>query len=470
MDGADVAPQDSVAHNRRLLGTGGAASGRMAGRVPATMNRTPLTSAGNADAYRFTLITAWSASGVLLFIVSPLTAPAVLALTILVPLLAFWSSGQRLRQHMPAAALTALALAGIYLLINVSWSLTPGSALKSVGLLFGIAVVLHVMLTTLPRIDSRIARALGLGFLIGMAIGGAFVCFEVLSGQWSRKVAMLAFPSLSPNPSHMDLDPGGEVAVLHPHLVNRSTTALALAFWPAVLTLTAIGLTRRTRLALAAGLWLGPIAIAASNHATGKATFIGGAIVFALARLSLSAARRLVVSFWIVATLLIVPLAALAYTGGLYNADWLHSSAQHRIVIWGYTSHQVAKAPVLGSGISSARALHHPHDPNTPRAPGTDFRMTSLHSHNAYLQVWYEAGAVGALFLLALGLLIARALSRTPAEISPYLYATFAACCVLGISSFSIWQGWFMSTLAIVPVLTAIGMTLAGRNGMEAAR
>ena len=89
-------------------------------------------------------------------------------------------------------------------------------------------------------------------------------------------------------------------------------------------------------------------------------------------------------------------MAALSYSAS-YLASWMPFSARHRIVIWGYTSEQIAKAPLLGAGMSTARALNNPDDMDAPRAPGTDFRLsTSLHSHNGYLQTWYETGAVGA--------------------------------------------------------------------------
>ena len=67
-------------------------------------------------------------------------------------------------------------------------------------------------------------------------------------------------------------------------------------------------------------------------------------------------------------------------------------------------SQLVAEAPILGAGINTARALN---DRQGPVAPGSDFRLTtSLHSHNAYLQTWYETGAVGAALLMAVGLAV----------------------------------------------------------------
>ena len=108
-------------------------------------------------------------------------------------------------------------------------------------------------------------------------------------------------------------------------------------------------------------------------------------------------AKRAIAGAWIAAVALVVPLAMAAFQNDLHLASWMPRTAKHRIVIWGHTSQLIAKAPILGAGIHTARALHDPNDYDAPRAPGSEFQLTTgLHSHNGYLQTWYEAGAVGA--------------------------------------------------------------------------
>ena len=163
--------------------------------------------------------------------------------------------------------------------------------------------------------------------------------------------------------------------------------------------------------------------------------------------------------------MLVVPLATLAFQNELHLSSWVPRTAKHRIVIWGHTSQLIAKAPILGAGIHTARALHDPNDYDAPRAPGSEFRLgTGLHSHNGYLQTWYEAGAVGAAFLLGIGLLVLRSLAAAPAAAQPYLYATFVACALMGGSSFSLWQPWFMAALGLAAVFAALGWTLDGQR------
>jgi O-antigen ligase len=112
-----------------------------------------------------------------------------------------------------------------------------------------------------------------------------------------------------------------------------------------------------------------------------------------------------------------------------------------------------------------ARALNDPEDHDAPFAPGSKFHLTtSLHSHNGYLQIWYEAGAVGAVFLLGLGLMVLRSAGRAPMQAQPNLHAIFVACALLGGSSFSLWQPWFMASFGFVAAWAMVGRTLAGRS------
>jgi O-antigen ligase len=164
-----------------------------------------------------------------------------------------------------------------------------------------------------------------------------------------------------------------------------------------------------------------------------------------------------------------VPAVTFLYSAEAYRAAWLPESARHRIVIWRYTSEQIAKAPFLGAGIATARAMNEAveeaGDAGARRVPGTRFHLsTSLHSHNAYLQVWYEAGAMGMLLMLGLGLIVLRALTRTPAQAQPYLVATFAACALLAASAYSIWAPWFMASLAMASLFAVLGAALPGRQ------
>jgi O-antigen ligase len=174
--------------------------------------------------------------------------------------------------------------------------------------------------------------------------------------------------------------------------------------------------------------------------------------------------RRLIAWAWVGIIFLVVPLATLTYHNQLYVSSWMPHSAKHRIVIWGYTSKQIANAPVLGSGVDAARAVNDREGSSAPFAPGSPFRLTTnLHSHNIYLQAWYDAGTVGAALLLIIGLLVVRELAKAPQRGQSYLYAAFASCALLASASFGLWQPWFMASFGLVAVFAMLGWALADR-------
>jgi O-antigen ligase len=323
---------------------------------------------------------------------------------------------------------------------------------------------LYFTSNTLPENDADVLRAMAIGLYAGMAIGGAMVCFEAFSLQWTRRTLMSIVPALRPKPRDMIVD-GEWVIFLEPFLLNRNIAAMTFLFWPTALAISlAAAKTRRQHWWLAG---LAPVvaAIIGSRHATSKIALGGAAIAFAAFHFWPAATRRVVTWSWAAAIILVVPVATVAYQSQLYLSPWVPHSAQHRIVIWGYTSTLIANAPILGSGINTARALNDPDGHDTPLAPGSDFRLTTnLHSHNGYLQTWYETGAVGALMLLGIGLLVLNSLARAPMEVQPYLYATFATCALLGGTSFSLWQPWFMASFGFAAGLAMLGWALADRS------
>ena len=406
------------------------------------------------------LTAAWTAAGIVLWLMFPMTAPVLLPLCAIAPLAWYWSAERRLRWHRPSAVAASLALAGLYLFVNATWSLSPPSAFAAVALIFVTVAVLHIVLNALPDLDAPPLRSMAAGTLAGLAVAGALLCVEIFSEQALRRVLIRLVPQLQPTPLHVEMA-GGEVARLMPYLPNVSVSVLTLLFWPAALIACRLGLPRRHRWGVLAASAVAAATVLASEHATSKVAFAGAALVYALYLARPRLARRLVLAGWVTATLLVVPIVSSLYAAGAHRAAWLPESAQHRVVIWGYTSGEVAKAPLLGAGIGTARALHEGRSPDTPRAPGTKFQLgTGLHSHNAYLQVWFEAGAAGALILLGVGLLVLRALRRFAPMVQPHLAATFVAGALLAASSYSVWAPWLMGSLAMACIFAGLGAAL----------
>jgi O-antigen ligase len=331
-------------------------------------------------------------------------------------------------------------------------------------LVFAIAAVLHIVLNVLPELEAAPLRAMAAGTLAGLAVAGALLCVEIFGEQALRRVLMRLVPQLEPRPLHVEMD-AGQVARLMPYLPNASVGVLTLLFWPAALIACRLGLLSRHRWGMLGAAAVAAATVLASEHASSKVALAGAAGVYGLYLARPWLAPRLVIAGWVAATLLVVPVAWSLYGAGAHRTAWLPDSARHRVVIWGFTSGQVQEAPFFGAGIGTARALHEGLDPSAPRAPGTRFQLeTGMHSHNAYLQVWYETGAAGAVILFGLGLLVLRAVRAYPPALQPYLAATFAAGALLMASSYSIWAPWFMASLAMACVFAGLGAALPARR------
>jgi hypothetical protein len=97
--------------------------------------------------------------------------------------------------------------------------------------------------------------------------------------------------------------------------------------------------------------------------------------------------------------------------------------------------------------------------------PGTQSpRETNIHAHNAYVQVWYEAGAVGVILLLSIGLLTIGAMSRTPPWVQPFLFATFASQALVAAFGFSVWAPWLLSSFVLAAIFASPAVALALRD------
>jgi O-antigen ligase len=410
------------------------------------------------------LLTAgWTAMGVMMWVLFPMTSAVLLPLCTIAPLGWHLLARRQLPWYSPSPTTMVLMLATGFLLINALWSQSPDLAVRAVVLMVLMVGSLHIVLNTLPDLDEPPLRAMAAGALVGLAAAGAFLCLEVFSDQSLRRLLMRLIPALQPNPHHMALQEG-QPAWLAPYLPNSNIAVLTLMLFPAALLAGGLNLPRALKVAALAAAGLAVATVLASEHASSQVALVGACVVLTLLRLRPKVAMRVLVAGWVTANLVAVPVAWLLFSAGVQHAHWVPDSFRHRVVIWRYTAALIPEAPLLGAGIGTGRALHEmrQEDHRAARlAPGTRFELTTnLHTHNAYLQVWYEAGAVGASIVLALGLVVLLGLRTVAAATQPYLAATFAACALLVASAYSIWAPWFMATLAMTAIFAALGAAL----------
>src|SRR5207245_1095725 len=148
---------------------------------------------------------AWTLVGVILYLALPLTAPAVLILSIGAPLAWHLMNGYGLPLRRPSAVIIALVLAGAYLCINATWSLSPSTARVSLVMLLLLIATVHFTVQALDDGDADAQRAMAIGLYAAMAIVGAVICIEALSGQWLRQQLMALAPILRPDLRHMEV-------------------------------------------------------------------------------------------------------------------------------------------------------------------------------------------------------------------------------------------------------------------------
>ncbi|MBS0244655.1 MAG: O-antigen ligase family protein, partial [Proteobacteria bacterium] len=176
-------------------------------------------------------------------------------------------------------------------------------------------------------------------------------------------------------------------------------------------------------------------------------------------------ARPVVYAGWIAATLLVVPAAAIAHKAGLNHASWLPGTARNRIVLWNVTAQKVIEHPLLGIGIDSGKPLDEEAASTAKIEKGDSYpQRTGRHSHNIFMQTWYELGAVGAALFLTLGLAALGAMSRLPDDDQPFAFASFVSAMVIGSFTWGMWQPWFMAAFGLWVVALLIALDASRRS------
>lgn len=411
----------------------------------------------------------WSAIGTFLVIAAALISPVVLVGSLIAPLLLCDRAllMEELRKVRPMPLI--LLVTALYLAVNASWSLDMKNAYISVATVFILALVAHVGVSALSLCPPAHLDTMRRGAVLGIAVGAAFLTFEYITRMSLQRglQALLAHANVS-----MLRVKAGPADAQILHLMNRNLVALVMLAWIACLLQFRLDASRRGR--LFAALLLAVVAIAAllSPSATAKIGLLGGAALFVLQYFAPRIALPLLTAAWVALCAFVVPMAHYLYKLRLYEAPWLFSSARHRIVIWGATSDWYWKTPWFGAGVGSARGID-PLDPaHRVTASGLETAALNWHSHNAFLQVWFEAGAVGALLMLGIGLIVLRAISRADVESRPLLVAAFTSSILMAATAFSIWAAWYLAAFGVVAILAVLATThgTVGRTQATGAR
>ncbi len=350
----------------------------------------------------------------------------------------------------------------LWSMMTALWSPTPAhSLLKPLFLILATALV-WLAVARLRSLSPPYVHYIGEGALTGIVLGLVLVSVELLFNQVIARSLMTWVPAFHENiPKHVEVRPDGTVAHVSDANLNRRTALLTWMFWPGL----ALAICDPSRVrrwvsygVLAAAL---VVIILYGLHQTSQMALGLSALVLLLCRfVDPNIVRRALMVAWAAAVLLVVPVAHFSFEAGLHNADWLFRTARHRVVIWGTTAGEILESPIIGVGADAT--------PVAMKEATLDQKLSDSiaefgsgyapHAHNVYLQVWYELGAIGALLFAAVGVLALRALAPLQRDEQAFALTVFSATALLIAFSYSLWQTWFLASLALSVCLLALAI------------
>ena len=379
-----------------------------------------------------------------------------------------WLSG---RDAKGQRAYALFAIFAAWALISAFWSSAPGHSIgKSIYLGMLLVGLLGLSAWQACEPPENLDRA-GIGLLLAVCINGVIMAIDVKTNQGLVRWFLTTFPMLRGESTKHIVVYDGIVAAQSEAEINRRTAVMTLLLWPAALVAVNFWTTRlraaasspwRTAfipLAVTAFAAAGA-AIAMGGHQSSQTALAAGIVMFLAARLSQRLAIMGAAAVWAVLVVLIVPIVMGAHAKGLQEAPWLFHSARHRVVIWNHTVQRIGLKPWIGIGADATPAAKVFADEQTVKDAGFPV-STGRHAHNAYLQIWYELGGIGAVLFLFAGLALLPVIAGLPSQTVPWVLAQAATSAIMAASSFSIWQVWFMASIGAgaAALIVAVAMT-----------
>jgi exopolysaccharide production protein ExoQ len=359
-----------------------------------------------------------------LLAVAPLgMAPLLIATAVLGYTAERVQSGGWPRVPADTAALFAVFL--VWCALSLIWDLNPGSgARKLIDVVLTMGSLL-ALLALAGRMDLEQSRRLSWALAGGMLVGLLLLAIETLFDFPLYRAVMGSSPKLD------DLIES-----------KRSVDALPLLVWPACLALARLNVPWLGAL-LAAVFTVACVKLTASSATMGMVLAM---VMFGACFVSILWVRRILTAATILAFAFILPLAIVAYGMGGTTAHWLKHSGQHRIEIWHFVAQKTLEHPLFGYGFNASRYVPNGDAVSQFLPPGQS--LIPLHPHDAFLQVWLETGAVGAIIVVAILLAALKATTYWPAGVARFTLPGYAAGLVVAGLAFGIWQSWWMATIA----------------------
>lgn len=339
-----------------------------------------------------------------------------------------WRAERRLPVPDRAIA-TGFAALLLWSSIASFWGFDPTGSLFLVLRIGAMCAAALILFAIARGLDDRIRENLGPWLLAGILVALAIMIVEIA----------LNFPIF-------EIATGERADITNLiNRLNRGATAMAMMVWPA-----AAVLWRRGRIG-AALLLCATVMMVLSQTASGAAILgaVAGGLMAALALTHRRVGRALLV----VATIVVLAGSTLAANElarhDWQNAEWLVSSARHRVDIWNYTADLIAQKPLTGWGFDASRAV----TKARPAENAGKWQMLPLHPHNAPLQILFELGAIGAAIVFVLLMLLVGRIEGLSKPARVCGQALFMSTLAIACTAYGLWQNQWLATMFSVVLL-----------------
>ena len=414
--------------------------------------------------------TSWLATGVAILAVASIVAPK--CLHTLVPLLLSLLIATRNVSIFPPQSVRTLLLrcslnpliwllAG-FLILRAATSPEPLHAFKTIMIAAAYGAMAVLIMRLVRKRDSFDMGLIRRALVISVFVGAAYIVFELLNGLSLMTGALNDVPWLAGGNKLHFIISGETIEAVRAYVLNRNVAVLNFLFWPALL----IAVRDRRFWSAEAARWVVPslcVVVAAatflSYHDASKVALIASAAIYGVSRYSPRLARMAVTAAWVAASIAVVPVVMYSYAHGLQNSEAIPGSARARVVLWNYEAEQIPAHALFGKGIDSVRYYDELEGPSAETIPGeVSPQRNGRHSHNVFLQVWYEFGLVGVALFMSAGLLAIRRISRVNAEDLPFVNASFVTCMTIASFSWGMWQTWYIAAVCLAASAIAISL------------
>lgn len=236
--------------------------------------------------------------------------------------------------------------------------------------------------------------------------------------------------------------------IVYEQFLCQHVATLCYLFWPTLLAIY-FSFGRWRALWMCGFTLLTGYSIMYSINETAMLAFTLGAISFFAAFVLPRTTLVFTAAVFSIAVLAIVPLTYVAHDVlQLQFNPLIPPSGQSRLPIWYQVASHVGESPFFGHGILHLQALlHH----------GQGFIGQHAHSHNVFLQTWFEIGAFGSLLILLMGLVFLKQSYYSHNKFLCFYVAGFVTIITnLMTTAWELWVPWHLGLITIVSIFVTL--------------